>query len=89
MPPERFSSHYPFDLNMVDPQLLDTSDGFHNAIRALEGVCHRGDPEIAGAISVLMTRSHILEYIVSGMLCMPMTLSIISTAPIILLPSAG
>lgn len=51
---------------MVDPQLLDTPDGFHTVLRSIEGACHRGDSEIAQMVSMLMNRSHILEYIISG-----------------------
>ena len=51
---------------MIDPQVLDTPDGFYNALCAIEGVCYRGDSEIAGMVSTLMSRSHILEYIISG-----------------------
>lgn len=67
-PPDRPSSRKIFDLNVIDPEVLDTSDGFHTALCAIEGVCYRGDSEIAGMVSALMSRSHILEYIISGML---------------------
>lgn len=67
MPPDRSSSRYAFDLTMIDPGVLDTPAGFHTALCAIETVFHRGDSEIAGMVSLLMSRSHILEYIISGM----------------------
>jgi hypothetical protein len=63
---------------MVDPQVLDTSDGFHTALHAIEDICHRGDSEIAGMVSALMNRSHILEYIFSGMLHPPVRPHVLS-----------
>lgn len=68
MPPDRPSARCTFDLNMVDPEALNASDGFHIALRAVEGVFHRGDSETARVISALMENSHILEYIISGAL---------------------
>lgn len=56
---------------MIDPQVLDTSEGFHTALSAIERVCHRGDTEIAEMISTLMSRSHILEYLISGAFNVP------------------
>jgi hypothetical protein len=57
---------------MLDPRVLDASDGFRPALRAIERICHRGDSEIEGTVSALMSRSHVLEYIMSGMLRAPM-----------------
>ena len=68
MPPDRSPSHYTFDLNMLDPRVLNTPDGHNAALRAIERVCYRGEFEIEATVSALMSRSHILEYIFSGTL---------------------
>lgn len=68
MPPRRRSSRRTFDIDMLDPRVLATSDGLHTALRGIEEVCYRGDPEIARVISALINQSHILEYIISGTL---------------------
>jgi len=56
---------------MLDPQAFFAPDGLKIALRAIETVCHRGDPEIAGMVEALNSRSHIFEYIVSGMSRVP------------------
>ena len=66
MPPNRYSSQGAFDMDMLDPQALSTPDGLTAALRAIEAVCHRGHPEIAGMIEALNSRPFILEYIISG-----------------------
>lgn len=68
MPPDRYSSQDAFDVNTLDPQALDTPDGLVTALRAIEAVCHRGDPEIVEIVTALNSRPHILEYIISGTL---------------------
>ena len=68
MQPDRCSSQEAFDINLLDPRALDTPDGLHTALRAVEAVCHRGEPEIAGMVEALSNRSYILEYIISGAL---------------------
>ena len=78
MLPDRSSSRNAFDLNLIDPQVFDTSDGFHTALRAIEAVCYRVDSELAEMVSTLMSRSHILEYIISGMLHSPIRLCVLS-----------
>jgi len=73
MPPD---SHSPqdaaFDINIIDPQALDTPGGLQNALRTIEAICYRGDPEISRMVEALGGRSYILEYIISGTLHMPM-----------------
>lgn len=71
MPPDRYSSQSTFDMEMLDPQAFFAPDGLKIALRAIEAICHRGDPEIAGMVEALNSRSHILEYIISGMSCLP------------------
>ena len=67
MPPGR-SSFHAFDINILDQRALDTPDGLDIALRAIEAVCHQGDPGIAGMVAALSSHSHTLEYILSGML---------------------
>jgi len=71
MPPDRYSSQSTFDIEMLDPQAFFAPDGLKIALRAIEAICHRGDPEIAGMVEALNSRSHIFEYIISGMSCVP------------------
>lgn len=66
MPPDRRSPEQTFDINLLDTGTLNSPGGFQAALRAIEGACHQGDPEITGMISALINRSHILEYIFSG-----------------------
>jgi len=68
MPLDRYSYHDAFDIEVLNPQALHTSDGLQTALRAIEAVCYRGDPEIARMVEVLNSRSCLLEYIISGML---------------------
>ena len=71
MPPDRYSFQDAFDISILDPRVLDTSDGLATALHAIETVCHRGDPEIAEMIAALNSRPYILEYIISGTLRIP------------------
>ena len=71
MPPDRYSSQDMFNIEVLNPQELHTSDGLKTALRTIEAVCYRGDPEISGMVEVLNSRSFLLEYIISGALCMP------------------
>ena len=71
MPPDPHSSRDPFDMDILDPQVLDTPDGLTTALGAIEAVCNRGDPEIAEMIATLNSRPYILEYIISGTLRIP------------------
>ena len=72
MPPNRYSPQDAFNIDMLNPQALDTPDGLATAVRAIGAVCHRGDPKITEMIEVLNNRPFILEYIISGMLHMPL-----------------
>jgi len=69
MPQDRYSSQDAFNINLLDSQALDTPDGLRTALRAIEEACYRGDPEIATMVVALNSRSHILEYIITGMSC--------------------
>ena len=55
-------------MNMLNPQTLDTPGGLATALRAIEAVCHQGDPEIAEMVEMLNNHSYLLEYIISGTL---------------------
>jgi len=66
MPPDRFSPPDAFNINLFNSEALGTPDGLQAAIRAIEAVCHRGDPETATVVEALNNHSHILEYIISG-----------------------
>ena len=68
MPPDRNWHQDVFDINLLDSQALDTPDGLTTALRAIEAVCRRGDPEIAEMVAILNSRPHLLEYIISGTL---------------------
>ena len=71
MPPYRYSSQDMFDIEILNPRALQASDGLQTALRAIEAVCYLGDPEIAGMVETLNSRSYLLEYIISGTLRMP------------------
>ena len=71
MPPGRYPSEDELDISMLNPQALDAPDGLLIALRAIELVCHRGDPEIATTVAALSSRPYILEYIISGALHVP------------------
>ena len=68
MPPDSSSSQDAFDINTLNPQALDAPDGLQNALRTIEAICYRGDPEITRMVEALSDRSYILEYIISGTL---------------------
>jgi len=75
MPPNRYSSQDAFNMDVLDPQALDTPDGLATALRTIEAACYRGDPEIAGVVEALNSRSYLLEYIISGRLRVPIVTS--------------
>lgn len=68
MPRDRHSSQSTFDISLLDSQALDTPEGLAIALRAIETICYRGDPGIAGMVTILNNRSYLLEYIISGTL---------------------
>ena len=71
MPADRYPPQDTFDISLLDPQHLETPDGLSTALRAVEAVCRRGDPEIARMVTVLNGRPYILECIISGTLRVP------------------
>jgi len=71
MPPGRYSSQGAFDVEILNPQALNTPGGLQTALRAIEAICYRGDPKIADVVEALNSHSHLLEYIISGTLCVP------------------
>ena len=86
MPPDRYPSQDAFDIEMLNPQTLYGSDGLAAALRKIEPVCYRGDPEATGMIEALSSRPYLLEYIISGVLnasvrlCTSPTLIILSSS---------
>ena len=52
-----------FDINV---ETLDSPGGLEATLRSIERICFQTDPAIAGMLSTLNNRSHILEYIFSG-----------------------
>ena len=71
MSPGRYSSQGAFEVEMLNPEVLHTPDGLQTALRAIEAVCYRGDPKIAGIVEALSSHSYLLEYIISGASRMP------------------
>ena len=69
MAPDRSSPQNTFNLSLLDPQALDAPDGL--VLRAIETVCHGGNPEIAGIVDALNSGPYALEYIISGALRVP------------------
>ena len=69
MPPDRNSSRDAFDINKLDLQALDTSDGLGAALRLIRSACYRGDPGIAGMVAALNSHTYLFEYLISGTLC--------------------
>ena len=63
MPPDRYSSREPFDIDLLYSRALHPT-----TLRAIEKVCYRSDPEIAEIIAALDDRRYLLEYIISGTL---------------------
>jgi hypothetical protein len=66
MPPDRYLPQDAFDIDILDPQVLNAPDGLATAIRTIEEVCHRGHPNMAEMVATLNSRPYILEYIISG-----------------------
>ena len=87
MPPDRYSSQDGFDITLLDSQVLESPDRLATALRVIEGVCYRGDPEMAEMIAALNSRSYILEYIISGTLRVPIDPS--PSPALITLPSSA
>jgi len=75
MPQNRHTSRDAFDVDLLDPQALDTPDGLRTAIRVIEAVCHRGGSEIEEMVETLNSRTDVLEYFISGMLSDPQALA--------------
>jgi hypothetical protein len=88
MPQDRYSSKQTFDISILDAGALDSPGGLETALHSLESMCFEADPAIAEMITALSSRSHVLEYIFSGTLCLPAT-ACEFPGQIILLPSAG
>ena len=65
------SSKQTFDIGLLDVVALDSPDGLETALRSIESVCFQADPAIVEMVMALSSRSHVLEYIFSGMLRVP------------------
>jgi len=68
MPPDLDSPKQTSDISLLDMGTLDSTGGLETALRSIESVCLLADPAIAGMVTALTSRSHVLEYIFSGML---------------------
>ena len=68
MPQDRSSSEETFDISLLDAEALNSPGGLESALRSIETVCFQADIAITGMVMGLSSRSHILEYVFSGML---------------------
>jgi hypothetical protein len=86
MAPNRTSFQRPFNINLLEPDALGAPDGLQTALSSIKSVCHRDDSSIMEMVVGLSSRPHILEYILSSTLCMPVVLAgmIKRTAPVAL-----
>jgi hypothetical protein len=86
MAPNRTSFQRPFNTNLLEPDALGAPDGLKTALSSIESVCHRDDTSIMEMVVGLSSRPHILEYIFSSTLCMPVVLAgmIKRTDPVVL-----
>lgn len=69
MPPQIRSSNQTFNISLLDVETLDSPGGLETALRSIESLCFQADSVIAGMVMGLSSRSHILEYVFSGMSC--------------------
>ena len=74
------------DISLLDVGALDSPRGLETALRSIESMCFQADPAIAGMVTALSSRSHVLEYIFSGMLRVPAVACEFS-GPIVFFPS--
>ena len=88
MPQDRYSSESKFDINLFNAEPLDSPDGLETALRSVECMCFQADPAIAEMITGLSSRSHVLEYIFSGTLLVPVV-ACYFPGSVIFLPSVG
>jgi len=72
MPPNRAPSEQGFNTNLLEPESLVAPGGVQAVLRSVERVCYHGDSSIAEMVVGLSSRPHILEYILSSTLCIPM-----------------
>lgn len=73
MPQDRYSSKQTFDINLLNAEVLNSPGGLTTALHSVESMCFQADPAITGMVAALSSRSHVLEYIFSGALCIPTT----------------
>lgn len=52
------------DLSKFEPDVLESDTGLHSALVHFQNVCHSG--EIVEAISSLLERPNLLEFVISG-----------------------
>jgi len=71
MPPDLRSSKLAFGISLFNVEALDSPGGLKTALLSIESVCFQDDPAIAGMVMTLSGRSHVMEYIFSGTLCVP------------------
>jgi len=88
MPPDRRPSEQKFDISLLDVGVLDSPGGLQTALRSIETLCFQADTAIAGMVTALSSRSHVLEYVFSGALHVPAAVYELPR-PIALFPSVG
>lgn len=66
MPPDPHSSEQASYVGLFDGESSDFPGGLETTLRSIERLCLQTDPAIAAIVSTLDSRSHILEYIFSG-----------------------
>ena len=71
MPPNRTPPQRTFSTSLLEPEALVTPGGLQTALGSIERVCYLDDTSITEVIVELSNRPHILEYIFSSTLCMP------------------
>lgn len=71
MSPDLHSPNQAFDISLLDVETLNSPGGLENALRSIENMCLQAEPAMAGMVLTLSSRSHVLEYIFSGTLRVP------------------
>lgn len=71
MPPDSRSPNQTLDISMLDVEASKFPAGLETTLRSIESLCLQANPAIAGMVSTLNSRSHILECIFSGVWCLP------------------
>ena len=86
MPPNRTSSRRTFNTSLLEPEALTAPGGLQAALGLINKVCYSDDFSVMEMVGELNGRPHVLEYIFSGTLRIPVLLvSLIRwTTPVVL-----